>query len=59
MDTHAFPTFCECLALNKALIDLDLKNNQINHTSAIELCSALEKNSTLRTIGKTLSVNDL
>jgi Ran GTPase-activating protein (RanGAP) involved in mRNA processing and transport len=52
MDTHAFPTFCECLALNKSLIDIDLKNNQITHTSAIELCSALEKNTIIRTLGK-------
>ena len=51
MDTHAFPTFCECLAANKSLLDLDLKNNQITHTSAIELCLAVEKNSTLKNIG--------
>jgi hypothetical protein len=50
MDTHAFPMFCESLSLNKSLVELDLRNNQITHTSAVELCSSLEKNTSLKTL---------
>ncbi len=51
MDTNAFPLFCESLTINKSLQDLDLRNNQITHTGALELCSALEKNTTLKILG--------
>ena len=47
MDSNAFPTFCESLGMNKSLKDLDLRNNQITHTSALELCSAIERNTGL------------
>jgi Ran GTPase-activating protein (RanGAP) involved in mRNA processing and transport len=52
MDTNAFPLFCESLTINKSLQDLDLRNNQITHTGALELCASLEKNVTLKILGK-------
>ncbi len=54
MDRNSFTQFCESLAMNKTLKDLDLRNNQITHTSALELCTAIEVNTSLRTLGKFL-----
>jgi hypothetical protein len=51
MDRNSFSQFCESLAMNKTLKDLDLRNNQITHTSALELCSVIEINASLRTLG--------
>ena len=51
MNSNSFPQFCESLAMNKTLKDLDLRNNQISHTSALELCAAIETNNTLQTLG--------
>lgn len=42
--------FCESLGMNKTLRDLDLRNNQITHTSALELCRGIELNSTLESL---------
>ena len=50
MDTNAFPLFCESLSMNKSLKDLDLRNNQITHTSGLELCVAIQKNTCLQTL---------
>ncbi|CAF1988953.1 unnamed protein product [Rotaria magnacalcarata] len=50
MNSPAFSIFCDALADNKALIDLDLRNNDINHVGASELASALKRNTTLRAI---------
>ena len=51
MSSTAFSQFCESLGMNKTLKDLDLRNNQITHTSATELCSAIEINTTLENLG--------
>lgn len=51
MDTPAFTGFCDALALNKNLIDLDLRNNDISHVGGTELAAALKKNVTLRILG--------
>ncbi|CAB1338333.1 unnamed protein product [Coregonus sp. 'balchen'] len=45
---EAFSVFCEGLASNACLTQLDLRNNQINHQGASELCLALKRNSTLQ-----------
>ncbi|KAG8446381.1 hypothetical protein GDO86_014004 [Hymenochirus boettgeri] len=45
---NAFTFFCDGLACNKTLQKLDLRNNQINHKGAEELCMALKQNSTLQ-----------
>ncbi|CAF1479544.1 unnamed protein product [Didymodactylos carnosus] len=50
MDTPAFSVFCDALADNKGLIELDLRNNSISHVGASELASALKRNTTLRMI---------
>jgi Ran GTPase-activating protein (RanGAP) involved in mRNA processing and transport len=52
MDTNSFPLFCESLTINKSLQDLDLRNNQISHNGTLELCAALEKNTTLKILGR-------
>ena len=52
MDTNQFPYFCESIGMNKSLKDLDLRNNQITHTSALELCAAIEINTSLQRLGK-------
>ncbi|KAM4624320.1 leucine-rich repeat-containing protein 45 isoform 1-T1 [Polymixia lowei] len=44
---EAFSVFCEGLASNHVLAQLDLRNNQINHQGASELALALKRNSTL------------
>lgn len=36
--------------MNQSLKDLDLRNNQITHTSALELCVAIQKNTSLLTL---------
>ena len=51
MDTPAFASFCDALANNKALIELDLRNNDISHVGATELATALKRNVTLRVLG--------
>uniref|UniRef100_A0A3P8YL44 Leucine rich repeat containing 45 n=1 Tax=Esox lucius TaxID=8010 RepID=A0A3P8YL44_ESOLU len=45
---EAFSVFCEGLASNASLTQLDLRNNQINHQGASDLCLALKRNSTLQ-----------
>ncbi|XP_048026884.1 leucine-rich repeat-containing protein 45 [Megalobrama amblycephala] len=45
---EGFAVFCEGLASNTSLTQLDLRNNQINHQGAAELCVALKRNSTLQ-----------
>ncbi|CAF4848681.1 unnamed protein product [Rotaria sp. Silwood1] len=50
MNTPAFSIFCDALADNKSLIDLDLRNNDINHVGGSELASALKRNTTLRAL---------
>jgi len=49
---NAFTIFCEGVASNNILQALDLRNNQISHDSAAELCRALKQNNTIRAIGK-------
>ena len=56
MDTYAFSQFCESLGMNKSIKDLDLRNNQITHTSALELCAAIEVNTALQMLGKQWSI---
>ena len=51
MHTPAFSVFSDALADNKYLIELDLRNNDINHVSGSELVSALKRNTTLRALG--------
>uniref|UniRef100_A0A8C2AVE3 Leucine rich repeat containing 45 n=1 Tax=Cyprinus carpio TaxID=7962 RepID=A0A8C2AVE3_CYPCA len=48
---EGFGVFCEGLASNTSLAQLDLRNNQINHQGAAELCIALKRNSTLQELG--------
>ncbi|KAL1263809.1 hypothetical protein QQF64_004164 [Cirrhinus molitorella] len=45
---EGFAVFCEGLASNASLTQLDLRNNQINHQGAAELCIALKRNSGLQ-----------
>ena len=52
MDSPAFSGFCDALASNKGLVELDLRNNDISHVGASELAAALKKNSTLRVLGR-------
>jgi hypothetical protein len=52
MHSPAFSVFCDALAENSALIELDLRNNDINHVSASELVSGLKRNTTLRALGR-------
>ena len=52
MNSPSFSVFCDALADNKSLIELDLRNNDINHVGGSELASALKRNTTLRAIGK-------
>uniref|UniRef100_A0A3P8VYP2 Leucine rich repeat containing 45 n=2 Tax=Cynoglossus semilaevis TaxID=244447 RepID=A0A3P8VYP2_CYNSE len=44
---EAFSLFCDGLASNSVLTQLDLRNNQINHRGATELALALKHNCTL------------
>lgn len=50
---EAFSLFCEGLASNSVLTQLDLRNNQINHHGASELALALKRNNTLEVLGDT------
>ncbi|CAF1110582.1 unnamed protein product [Rotaria sordida] len=50
MNSPAFSIFCDALADNKTLIDLDLRNNDINHVGGTEVASALKRNTTLRSL---------
>uniref|UniRef100_A0A8B9JA69 Leucine rich repeat containing 45 n=1 Tax=Astyanax mexicanus TaxID=7994 RepID=A0A8B9JA69_ASTMX len=45
---EGFSIFCEGLASNSCLTQLDLRNNQINHQGAAELALALKRNSVLQ-----------
>ncbi|XP_062858869.1 leucine-rich repeat-containing protein 45 isoform X1 [Trichomycterus rosablanca] len=45
---EGFSIFCEGLASNSSLKQLDLRNNQINHQGAAELASALKRNSVVQ-----------
>ncbi|XP_060719872.1 leucine-rich repeat-containing protein 45 isoform X2 [Tachysurus vachellii] len=47
---EGFSVFCEGLASNNSLIQLDLRNTQINHQGAAEIALALKRNSVLREI---------
>jgi hypothetical protein len=51
MDSPAFASFCDALSINKGLIELDLRNNDISHVGASELAVALKRNVTLRVLG--------
>jgi Ran GTPase-activating protein (RanGAP) involved in mRNA processing and transport len=51
MNSPAFSVFCDALADNKTLIELDLRNNDINHVGGSELATALKRNTTLRALG--------
>jgi hypothetical protein len=51
MDSPAFTGFCDALASNKSLIELDLRNNDISHVGGTELAAALKRNVTLRVLG--------
>lgn len=50
---EAFSLFCEGLASNSVLTQLDLRNNQINHNGASELALALKHNNTMEELGDT------
>lgn len=47
---NAFTIFCEGVAANNCLQALDLRNNQISHDSAAELCRALKQNHTIKAL---------
>uniref|UniRef100_A0A3P8T7I3 Leucine rich repeat containing 45 n=1 Tax=Amphiprion percula TaxID=161767 RepID=A0A3P8T7I3_AMPPE len=47
---EAFSLFCDGLASNTSLKQLDLRNNQINHHGASELALALKRNNTLEVL---------
>ncbi|XP_060950373.1 leucine-rich repeat-containing protein 45 [Limanda limanda] len=47
---EAFLAFCQGLASNSMLTQLDLRNNQINHHGATELALALKHNTTLEVL---------
>ncbi|XP_069374189.1 leucine-rich repeat-containing protein 45 isoform X3 [Paralichthys olivaceus] len=47
---EAFSPFCQGLASNSVLTQLDLRNNQINHHGASELALALKHNTTLEVL---------
>ncbi|XP_041671827.1 leucine-rich repeat-containing protein 45 [Cheilinus undulatus] len=47
---EAFSLFCEGLAANSVLTELDLRNNQINHKGASELALALKRNNTVKVL---------
>lgn len=48
---EAFSLFCEGLASNSVLTQLDLRNNQINHHGASALAMALKHNTILEVLG--------
>ncbi|KAM3859345.1 leucine-rich repeat-containing protein 45 [Diretmus argenteus] len=47
---ESFSLFCEGLASNAVLTQLDLRNNQINHHGASELALVFKRNSTLEVL---------
>ncbi|XP_029311905.1 leucine-rich repeat-containing protein 45 [Cottoperca gobio] len=47
---ETFSLFCEGLASNSVLTQLDLRNNQINHHGASELAVALQRNTTVQVL---------
>uniref|UniRef100_A0A8C5EW44 Leucine rich repeat containing 45 n=1 Tax=Gouania willdenowi TaxID=441366 RepID=A0A8C5EW44_GOUWI len=47
---ESFALFCSGLAANTGLMQLDLRNNQINHRGVSELASAIKCNSTLEVL---------
>ncbi|XP_034716016.1 leucine-rich repeat-containing protein 45 isoform X1 [Etheostoma cragini] len=47
---EAFSLFCDGLASNSVLTQLDLRNNQINHNGASELALALKRNTTVQVL---------
>uniref|UniRef100_A0A3Q4ABK4 Uncharacterized protein n=1 Tax=Mola mola TaxID=94237 RepID=A0A3Q4ABK4_MOLML len=47
---EAFSLFCEGLASNNVLTQLDLRNNQINHHGASELALAIKHNNTIEVL---------
>ena len=49
---EAFSLFCEGLAANASLTQLDLRNNQITHQGASELASVLKRNGALEVLGE-------
>lgn len=49
---EAFSIFCEGLATNCNLAQLDLRNNQINHQGAADLAMVLKRNSVLQELGR-------
>ena len=55
MDSPAFTGFCDALAKNKSLIELDLRNNDISHVGGTELAAALKRNVTLRVLGSSFA----
>lgn len=57
LNSPAFSVFCDALADNKALIELDLRNNDINHVGGSELATALKRNTTLRALGMYLNIS--
>ncbi|CAF3253063.1 unnamed protein product [Rotaria sp. Silwood2] len=46
MDSPAFSSFCYARSINKSLIELDLRNNDISHVGSCELATALKRNVT-------------
>lgn len=54
---NAFTIFCEGVAANNVLQALDLRNNQISHDSAAELCRALKQNSSIRALGEFINLS--
>lgn len=48
---EAFALFCEGLASNTALTQLDLRNNQVSHHGAAQLAQALVRNRSLEVLG--------
>ena len=57
MNSPSFSVFCDALADNKFLIELDLRNNDINHVGASEIASALKRNTVLRALGNIFQLN--
>ncbi|XP_076444390.1 leucine-rich repeat-containing protein 45-like isoform X2 [Babylonia areolata] len=54
---NSFAVFCEGLAANSTLRALDIRNNQINHEGAEEICAALKRNISLRALEMSVDNN--
>ena len=52
VDGGKFVHLAEGLAANSSLEVLDLRNNQLSHDSSSQLATALTRNTTLKTLGK-------